>query len=244
MENVCFNCTNCGSPFPVVLEEDTFTCPHCDSRYQLTHVNHELCWMPAVSGPAWQTREIHPVTNQFSFYIADGEPESNLGLARTRRLRRQQRHARARSDRLALMSLFLIGFLLALPIVAPNIQMNALAAEILTGDRTPTSTGLSENMSADPLADLAGQFVEPSPTSRPTQTATPTMTPTQTPLPPIMVTATAWQDMFNNEVAESYARQTENAVEYFATQTALPPTLTVMAVEREIRTTETAQAKR
>ena len=73
-----------------------------------------------------------------------------------------------------------------------------------------------------------------------TPTPTPSPSPTAIPLTETQVIATAWQATVEQAASFSHATQTQVIEKFSATQTSLPPTLTVMAQDRDAAATEKA----
>ena len=235
MSIVRFSCPRCHTSFPVVLQDNQFSCPECSGQYQFTRTgDHDLGWISAPQGRVWETTVIQPIDRHFTF-VSEPSPgqADNLGAARTRKLMRQSRRSGRKQAAvfvlaLALASLFLLGSNLV-PAIAGNISSEHL------------QTSVANQIMAPIIPSPAPLNSTPFPAATATATSAPTRTPT--PLPRNLLIATAWQATLDQAIVQSYATETRNANQYQATETALPPILTMMAIERSEVGTATAEAK-
>jgi hypothetical protein len=176
-----------------------------------------------------------------------------MGAARLRRERRRKRRRAALP--LALISLAAVFVAL---LVYPSVVMGQGGNDGLETHARPTAVfapGTRPAREGLPVANPTGEDAhtagipgdgsKPStPTATPTETSTPaatyTPTATPTPLPAHLQQATAWQATVEQAAFNSHATQTMVAGNYAATQTALPPTLTAMAQNRQATATQKA----
>lgn len=206
------------------------------------------------AAPAAKKPPVQPASQS-----AAGELPVPMGAARRRRQRRRVRR------RLAL-PMALVGLAAALIVLlfyphgagrvearGPSdlpVDANPSAAALVgtAGLRIETNPSAASvgvdgiDPGADPTPTLAGNAGLRIETNASTATPTPTPTPTATPtpLPPYLAQATAWQATLDQAAAASHATQTLVAANYAATQTALPPTLTAMAQDRQATATQIA----
>lgn len=253
MTPVRFNCPRCNRSFPILFQEHRFACPECGSRYHLLHSRHGFEWAPDLTGPAWQTQEIRPVSEGFIFPEKEIHLEgANLGEARMRQIQRQSsRKSHRRTAALVLLSLILAIVYMLTPLASPVMQAIASSAENWLQNPEPPSEPpayLSVLPTAAPTLIPTTARPSPTPTSTPVP-ATPTLAPTSTPIPsatplPLdLLIATAWQATVDQAVVESHTIQTANALQWSTTQTALPPILTALSEERALIATQTAEAR-
>lgn len=257
MHQVTFHCPRCRTHFPVVLQEDQYSCPECGSSFRLVHDRRGVDWVSNDSAPQWLTCSIQPVNERFTFQDKEDAPLQEIGAARVRRLKRHRLRSRRRALTCVFLSIVLFAFSLLTPLASPMAHAISSSAESLLAD--------AQSMAAH-HADLPVKFstqteiqVPGFPSHTPTRiqpsenawllvsaTATATLyarpSATPTPLPPTILAATAWQATLAQAVIRSHNIQTANAIEYSATQAALPPLLTEMAGERAAIATQTAQA--
>lgn len=245
MPQVSFHCPRCNTRFPVLLQDDQYSCPECGSSFRLLHSGRGVAWVSNDQGPLWKTSMVHPVSERFILKKKQGEQvDQAIGAAQARQLQRHYKKSQRRVVTLGFLLIALSLLVLATPLFNPLVRAIASSAEdlfVVSQAFTPQATQL-------PLATLpppATATATPTATALPPATSTPapSLTPTATQLPPELVVATAWQATLDRAVVRSHAMQTANAIEYRATQTALPPILTAMAEERSVVATQTAQAQ-
>ena len=173
MSPVRFNCQHCNTSFPIRFQEHRFACPQCGSRYRLLHSRQGFEWAPDLSGPAWQTQEIRPVSEGFIFPEKEIQLEgANLGQARLRQIQRQSRKSHRRTAALTVLSLILAVLYMLTPLASP--VMHAIASSAENWLQNP------ENL---PVQKPETSFPGGLPTATPTRvpaTARPTSTPTST----------------------------------------------------------------
>ena len=232
MPEVHFTCPNCEKRIPLDLTANDLYCPRCGEKYQLVHLGGEMGWKPAKGDPLWHTQRIQPLHRQVKFGKRQASREmSGIGHARARRLKRQQRKSRFTFVGTGFFALGLIVVLWLITSFAPDISGIVLAAELAPDTGRASQLAPTRTTSAT---------ATPYPTNTPTTTPTPIPTQTPTSLPQNLVTATAWQATLDQAIANSHAIQTQNVLKEAATQTALPPLLTSMAVDRMEGATQTA----
>ncbi len=228
-----FECPFCKTTFGVPLNGERFICHHCHHSYLLLDLGRgKHGWMeePHCGWTLPISYQIHPFAERLpSRSIQPAAPPGDsaaLGAARQRQRRRQSWHKGAGMP-LGMLALTLLGLALLFSPIAAKGQPSITDASTFL----PAKTGLSPS---------------PTPTAtQPTPTPSPTFTPapTATPLPPSLVTATAWQEVYQRALINSHATQTQAAGSYAATQTALPPLLTAMAEERAAAAVQKAALK-
>lgn len=229
MTDVRVSCPCCHKAFPTDFPNDRFVCPACASRFILVRSGPELGWIFDPEGAYWQAQVIHPITALLVTGPSVQPAGPMTGVARARRVVRQQRKG-SRTVPLSVVAAILLA--LALVTFIRPLVWGAAAASLQPEYNPP----------ALPLSPTLSPTNPPSPTATPEPTHTPTPTSTATPLPPELAAATAWQSHLEGALATSYAIQTQNAEKLAATQTALPPTLTVMAASRNATATQTLLA--
>jgi hypothetical protein len=234
MPEIRFTCPNCEKLFPLDLTAEALYCPHCGESYRLVHLGGETGWRPAEDGPLWHTQRIQPLYRRVEFAKQEtSEKKTSLGRARARRLKRQQRKSLFPLLGTSFFALGLIAVIWIFTLFAGDINGIVLAAELI-----PESWEATQLAPTNPTSPTATHY----PTNTPTITPSPTPTNTATPLPHSLVTATAWQATLDQAIVNSHAMQTQNVLKDAATQTALPPLLTVMASDRSAIATQTADA--
>lgn len=251
-----FQCPYCQAMFPVRLSQRRFECPRCGHGFAIARLGkHERGWI-ALPQMAWErahSQVIRPFPKRGELRAAApaeqrGErrrPEKvvsdtpvRMGAARLRRERRRKRKRMA----LPLVLISLTAVFLAL-LVYPHAVRGQSGPEQVGVVVNETARPITVVQAADQIATETGEqqaMATPTPSQAPTATSTPTPTATATPLPAHLQQATAWQATLDQAVVASHATQTLVADNYEATQTALPPTLTAMAQERQATATQKA----
>ena len=246
-------CPTCKAAFRIVLDGLQFGCPECGSRFELIKMKDGWGWTPARQGPAWHTQPIYLLNKHRSTLIGRAQPSNgNIGKARTRRMLRRQRrrHPRVLFSAITLTVVCILVYAglpsgiklgiaasissASLPLYEPETGQLAVNTGSPEGERTQTETVTpTVTPTIRPTAPPAPSLTQP---FQPTYTATPTATS----IPRKLAIATVWQATLDQAVARSYKIQTQNAEQYAATRTALPPVLTQNAIERAALATETA----
>jgi predicted RNA-binding Zn-ribbon protein involved in translation (DUF1610 family) len=237
-----FQCPYCQAIFAVKALQKRFECPRCGHAFATVRLDgRERGWM-ALPQVAWErahSQVVRPFPRRGELHAAPAADEGGVqsppagsaseaartGAARLRRERRRKRKRLALPMALIAMAAVFMALLLYPP--------GAMGREAGVDGVDPYNASAAPTLAALPSASNT-----PVATATPTMIATPTATPT--PLPPNLAQATAWQATLEQAAADSHATQTLVAGNYAATQTALPPTLTAMAQERQATATQKA----
>jgi hypothetical protein len=241
-----FCCPNCKALFPVEARLGKFACHCCGQTFTMMDLGKRgRGWTSdqvRLPGPA-VSQVIHPLKKLPRWRPGDQMVPSpvvpRMGAAR---LRRQRRKAMRRPVSLLFGIMLLV--LAGLAVISPG----AVQGRTNLPDE-PDPTSLNTGAAARPPSAET-----PTPTSSPAPTLTLTPTPspssTATSLTESQVIATVWQATVDQAASFSHATQTQVVEKLSATQTSLPPTLTVMAQDRDaiaaekaFSATATAQAR-
>ena len=233
-----FCCPNCKALFPVEARPKKFGCHHCGQTFTMVDLGKRgrgwISDQSHLTGPA-VSQIIHPLKKLPRWRPGDQMiPPPEVPRMGAARLRRQRRRAMRRP--VSILSGILLVVLVGLALISPGVvQGHTNLPDELASTSSKIQADISPARTATPT-----RLSSPAPTLTSTPTPTPTPSPTAISLTESQVIATAWQATVEQAASFSHATQTQVIEKFSATQTSLPPTLTVMALDREAVATEKA----